>query len=101
MKILGPGSPPHDISTIAHTNNFTVSWNPPKYPNGNITVRINKHVTLYTFFKSFKRFIKNKLNKNLGFLLQNHLLLYEYEASGDFAKEISKVDGLINKIWIR
>ncbi|VDO34789.1 unnamed protein product [Onchocerca flexuosa] len=40
VKIVGPGSPPRDISTVPFTNSFKVSWNPPKYPNGKITVSI-------------------------------------------------------------
>ncbi|MCP9259541.1 Mesocentin [Dirofilaria immitis] len=44
VKIIGPGSPPRDISTIPFTNSFKVSWNPPKYPNG----KIIRYIIYYT-----------------------------------------------------
>ncbi|VIO91673.1 Uncharacterized protein BM_BM10822 [Brugia malayi] len=44
VKIVGPGSPPRDISTIPFTNDFKVSWNPPKYPNG----KIIRYIIYYT-----------------------------------------------------
>ncbi|VDK64046.1 unnamed protein product [Onchocerca ochengi] len=44
VKIVGPGSPPRDISTVPFTNSFQVSWNPPKYPNGKIT----RYIIYYT-----------------------------------------------------
>ncbi|VBB26357.1 unnamed protein product [Acanthocheilonema viteae] len=44
VKIVGPGSPPRDIVIIPFTNNFKVTWNPPKYPNGKIT----RYIIYYT-----------------------------------------------------
>ncbi|VDK48392.1 unnamed protein product, partial [Anisakis simplex] len=44
VKILGPGSPPRDIKTATKQNGFTVSWKPPKYPNGKIT----NYIVYYT-----------------------------------------------------
>uniref|UniRef100_A0A1I8E9B7 Fibronectin type III domain-containing protein n=1 Tax=Wuchereria bancrofti TaxID=6293 RepID=A0A1I8E9B7_WUCBA len=44
VKIVGPGSPPRDISIIPFTNDFKVSWNPPKYPNG----KIIRYIIYYT-----------------------------------------------------
>ncbi|KHN88307.1 Mesocentin [Toxocara canis] len=44
VKILGPGSPPRDIKTATRQNGFTVSWKPPKYPNG----KVIKYIVYYS-----------------------------------------------------
>ncbi|VDM96837.1 unnamed protein product, partial [Thelazia callipaeda] len=44
VKIVGPGSPPRNISSSPSFDGFRVTWNPPKYPNGKIT----KYIIYYT-----------------------------------------------------
>ena len=44
VKILGPGGPPRNIKPTTQENGFTVEWEPPEHPNGNI----NKYIIYYT-----------------------------------------------------
>ncbi|PIC32941.1 hypothetical protein B9Z55_013097 [Caenorhabditis nigoni] len=41
--IKGPGSPPSEITLVAETRGYTISWKPPSHPNGKITKYVVYH----------------------------------------------------------
>lgn len=47
VRIRGPGSPPSTVTLHSERGGYTVSWQPPSHPNGNIT----KYVVYHTFNK--------------------------------------------------
>ncbi|VDM78115.1 unnamed protein product [Strongylus vulgaris] len=49
VRIRGPGSPPSAVALQSERGGYTVTWQPPSHPNGNIT----KYVVYHSFNKEY------------------------------------------------